>query len=456
MATATTITPTGTHQLREEPIDCGTREHWCVVGAGTSGLTVIKNLVAAGLPVDCYEREADIGGNWLYGASASSVYRSTHLISSKKLTEYVDFPMPEDYPQFPSHQLVLDYLRDYASHFDLRRHIRFGTGVKRIDRHADGGWLVEASDGHRRRYRGVVIANGHNWDPNWPNFAGSFDGITLHSSEYKTPDVLEGRRVLVVGAGNSGCDIAVESAQHAARTHLSMRRGYHFLPKFFHGDPIDAVGERLLWCRIPLWLRRWLAAGMGWLVLGSPRAIGFPRPDHKLFETHPIINSQLVYFAGHGDVTIKSNIARLDGDGVVFADGSRESIDVIVYATGFNITIPFIDQSELNWRDGRPDLYLNLMHPKCDDLFIAGLIQPDSGQWGLVDRQARLMASYICGLDSNDTEALRLRDRKRNERPDVSRGIRYVDSPRHRLEVEHFSYSRMLDKHWRRLTRRKR
>ncbi len=433
-------------------IDQSTRDRWCVVGAGTSGLAVVKNFAQRGIAVDCYEREDDIGGNWNFGKPRSSVCRSTHLISSKKLTEYVDFPMPDDYPEYPSHELVLRYLQSYAKRFDLRKHIYFNTSIDTIARSADG-WLVTLADGTELVYRGVVIANGHNWDPRWPDFAGEFTGLTLHSSEYKTPDVLAGKRVLVVGAGNSGCDIAVESTQHASQTFLSMRRGYHYLPKFFHGTPIDVVGERLLWCRVPLWLRRILAAGMGWLVMGSPREVGLPKPDHKLFETHPIINSQLVYHAAHGDVTVKPNISQLDGDGVVFADGSREQVDVIVYATGFKITIPFVDAGELNWRDGRPDLYLNMMHPERDDLFIAGLIQPDSGQWGLVDRQARVMAAYINGLDHEHPSAHKLRDRKRHERLDLARGIRYIDSPRHLLEVEHFSYARLLDREYRSLKR---
>ncbi len=429
-----------------------TSERWCVIGAGTSGLAVVKNFAERGIAVDCYERADNLGGNWNFGKPGSSVCRSTHLISSKALTAYVDFPMPKEYPEYPSHELVLRYLESYADRFDLRRHIQFSTAAKRIER-AASGWLVTLTDGRELAYRGIVIANGHNWDPRWPDFAGTFKGVVLHSSEYKTPDVLDGKRVLVVGAGNSGCDIAVESAQHASQTFLSMRRGYHYLPKFFHGTPIDVVGERLLWCRFPLWLRRLLAGGMGWLVMGSPHAVGLPRPDHRLFETHPIINSQLIYHAAHGDVAAKPNVARLDGDGVVFTDGSREVVDVIVYATGFKITIPFVDPGELNCRDGRPDLYLNMMHPQHDDLFVAGLIQPDSGQWGLVDRQARLMAAYITGLDKGNRRARLLQAQKREARIDLARGIKYVNSPRHLLEVEHFSYARLLDREYRRLTK---
>lgn len=409
-------------------------------------MAVVKNFLQAGLPVDCLEREDTLGGNWCYGKPASSVYRSTHLISSKRLTEYSDFPMPEHYPEFPSHRLVFDYLQSYADHFDLQKHIEYQTPVRQVRRGASQGWDVELEDGQVRRYRGIAIANGHNWDPRFPDFEGEFTGQVLHSSEYKTPDQLVGKRVLVVGAGNSGCDIAVEAAAHAEQTFHSMRRGYHYLPKFYRGYPVDTVGELMLSLRLPLALRRVLAKRMVNIVLGAPEQIGLPKPDHRLFETHPIINSQLAYHVGHGDIFIKPNVQRMGGGCVHFSDGTCEEIDLVIYATGFKITIPFIDRQELNWQDERPDFYLNVFHPTQDDLFVAGLIQPDSGQWGLVDCQAQLMAAYITGLDANLSSAKWFRERKATHQAKLNRGIDYIQSPRHLLEVEHFSYRKTLER----------
>jgi len=414
-------------------------------------LAVAKNFKQRGILFDCLEREDTLGGNWCYGKPASSVYRSTHLISSKQLTEYTDFPMPEDYPEYPSHRLVHEYLESYATHFGLNEHIEYGTAVQNVVSQGEGAWRVELVGGEVRHYRGIVIANGHNWDPRQPTFSGQFDGLQLHSCEYKTPDLLDGKRVLVVGAGNSGCDISVESASHADKTFHSMRRGYHYLPKFIRGMPVDAVGEWALRLRLPTWLRRRLAQRVMHLVNGSPEVIGLPKPDHKLFETHPIINSQLAYHVGHGDIAIKPNVAELCGDRVRFEDGSEEAIDVIVYATGFKITIPFIDPKELNWKADRPDLYLNVFHPQRDDLFIAGLIQPDSGQWGLVDCQAQLIAEYLQGLDASKRSAFWFQKQKAEQQSQLNRGIRYIDSPRHLLEVEHFTYRKKLERLVRRL-----
>ncbi len=369
-------------------------EKIAVVGAGSSGLAVAKNLRQAGIACEVIERENDVGGNWYYGKPASSVCESTHLISSKRLTEYTDFPMPEEFPEYPSHRQAWDYLRAYAGHFGLYELVEFGRSVESIEP-AGSGWNIALDGGEIRRYGGVVIANGHNWDPRLPDYPGSFDGLVLHSSRYKTPEVLRGRRVLVVGAGNSGCDIAVEAAQNAAATFHSVRRGYHYLPKFLLGKPTDRCGERLLRWRLPLWLRRAITRRVVQLALGGPQSYGLPEPDHKLFETHPIINSQMLYFVGHGRIAVKPDVERLCGDRVQFVDGTSTAVDVLIYATGFRITIPFIDRRHLNWTGDRPELFLNIFPPQHDNLFVAGLIQPDSGQWGLVDYQAQLIARFL-------------------------------------------------------------
>jgi hypothetical protein len=418
---------------------------YCVIGAGASGLTVLKNFLERGVDAVCLEREDDVGGNWYFGRSSSRVYQSAHLISSKRLTEYSDYPMPDDYPEYPSHVQAWEYLRSYARHFGLYSHIEFNTAVERVE--PDGPlWRVTLANGQVRRYSGVVIANGHNWDPRWPEYPGEFHGLALHSADYKTPDVLAGKRVLVVGAGNSGCDIAVEAAQRAALTFHSSRRGYHYLPKFLRGKPIDVCGERLLRWRIPLWLRRRITAAMVKLAIGSPQDFGLPKPDHRFFETHPIINSQMLYYVGHGDIKPKPDIAELFGDRIRFVDGSIEEIDVVVYATGFNITFPFIEREHLNWNGERPHLYLNIFHPRYDNLFVAGLIQPDSGQWGLVDYQAQLIARFIRAQQEDPAGARRFQRRKASEHVDVGHGIHYVRSKRHLLEVEHFSYRNRLKK----------
>lgn len=418
-------------------------DKFCIIGAGSSGIAAAKNFLAAGVPFDCLEREDDVGGNWYFGASCSRVYASTHLVSSKALTEYSDFPMPDEWPEYPSHRQALAYLRDYARRFGLYERIEFGVGVESAKPQA-AGWEVSLGNGEERLYRGVVIANGHNWDPRWPEYPGAFAGEAIHSAEFKTADMLRGKRVLVVGGGNSGCDIACEAAMHGESAALSTRRAYHVLPKFFRGRPIDQANELLLWLRVPLWARRAASAVVSHVALGPAWRTGVPKPDHRLFESHPILNSQIHHHVGHGRLALRPDVQRFDGQRVHFVDGSAAEFDLVIYATGYRVTIPFIDRAHLNWQGEAPRLFMNVFHPERDDLFCIGLIQPDSGQFGLVDYQAKLIANYLTAMERSPARAETFRRLKASAGPDLGSGVRYLESPRHALEVEHYSYRRRL------------
>lgn len=418
----------------------------CVIGAGPAGLTVAKNFITRGIPCQVFEREADLGGNWHYGQRSSSVYASTHFISSKRLTEFTDFPMPKEWPPYPSHRQALEYLRMYADRFALHEHIRFSTPVERIEP-VNGLWQVKlASEAEPRIFGGVVIANGHHSQPRQQNYPGEFIGQIIHSRDYKTPDVLAGKRVLVVGAGNSGCDIAVEAAQYADAAYLSMRRGYHFLPKFLHGRPIDICGENMHRWGWPLWLQRWASSIMVTIALGRPQRYGLPAPDHRLFEAHPIVNSQLLYYVGHGRIQVVPSIERLLGDRVRLTDGREIAVDLIIQAIGYDVSFPFVDRDLLIDEHGRPKLFLNAFHPHHDNLFVAGLLQPNSGLWGLVDYQAQLMAAFWIAQQRDERTAQWFRELKRSQQPDLTHGMRFIDSPRHALEVEYYSYRERLKK----------
>lgn len=415
-----------------------------VIGAGSSGLAAAKNLRGHGLAVDVLEREHELGGLWNYGRPQSVLYHSTRMISSKPFTQYPDFPMPAGYPDYPHHTQVLDYLRSYARHFGLDEAIEYGSPVERLAP-VDGGaaWEATVGTGERRRYGAVVVASGHHRSPRWPEFPGEFAGEVMHAASYRTPDVLRGRRVLVVGGGNSGCDIVVEAAQFGDAAFHSTRRGYHYIPKYVLGRPADQVGDLMLKLRLPLPLRRWLARLAIRLTIGTHEQIGLPEPDHRLWETHPIVNSLLPYFVRHGGVAPRPDIERFDGRRVRFTDGTAEEVDLVVYATGYRVGFPFLDDGELEWPGGRPRLWRNVFHPRYDTLFFAGLIQPDSGQFGLVHWQTRAIAGFLAGARAGLPAADRLRERKARPEAD-DRPIRYRDSPRHALEVEHWSYRQAL------------
>lgn len=430
-------------------------QRFCIIGAGPCGLVAAKVFREQGLEVDLIEREDDVGGNWHFGRPGSSVYASAHMISSKRMTQFSDFPMPKAFPPYPNHRQALQYLRDYAQHFQLYEAIRFNTAVERVEPAVglpNTLWQVTLSDGATHAYRGVVVANGHHWKPRWPELPGAFSGEVLHAHDYKTPELLRGKRVLVVGGGNSGCDLAVEAAGHAASTLLSLRRGYHFLPKFLLGGPLDAGGERFdrLW--LPLFLQRWITGLLVRIAVGRPERYGLPRPEHRLFETHPIVNSQLLYCIGHGEVQVRPAIGSAQGNLVRFADGREDEVDLILCATGYHTSFPFLDPSLVLDERGRPTLFLNAFHPQYDNLFVAGLIQPNGAIWPLAELQAQVMAAFVRAQDEDVQRAKWFCKLKAQARPDLGGGIHYDNSERHHLEVEFFAYRRQLRKLLSRLT----
>ncbi len=427
----------------------GSAGRWCVIGAGPSGLTALKNLRAAGVDAECLEREDDVGGNWYFGSAASAVFASTRLISSKSLTEYPDYPMPRQWPAYPDHAQCLEYLRGYARHFSLGAHIHTRTAVERIEpaEGPGGGWVVHATGRAPAAYAGVVIASGHNRTPRFPDIPGSFVGTLLNACDYKSPlepVPIAGKRVLVIGGGNSAADIAVECSRHAARTVQSTRRGYYVVPRFILGRPADLRGERLLKMNAPLWLRRLVSLRMIDRTIGLPRRHGLPQPDHGLFASHPVINEELYTRIDSGAIAPARDVVAFEGAEAVFADGRREPFDVVICATGYRIAHPFIAPEHLCEEDGCPRLFLNLLHPTRDDIAVVGLIQPDSGQWGITHVQARLVAQMAVAARHAPRAAAWLYHQR--QRPAAKRPIEYVDSPRHRLEVEHFSYRRRLER----------
>ena len=206
----------------------------CVIGAGSSGIAAAKVLHQRGIPFDCFEKGDRVGGNWVFGNSngMSSAYRTLHINSSRERMEYSDFPMPKRYPDFPHHTHIAEYFDDYVEHFCFRDHITFNTGVERAEREADGTWTVTLDTGESRRYDALMVANGHHWDPRWPEppFPGDFDGEVMHSHYYIDNEPLKNKNVLVLGMGNSAMDIAVESSFVADRTFLAARRGHGSSP----------------------------------------------------------------------------------------------------------------------------------------------------------------------------------------------------------------------------------
>jgi hypothetical protein len=437
--------------VHDTPDIADRRDAVCVVGAGASGLAAVKNLLEHGFAVDCYERETSVGGGWNWRHDRSPVYAGTHLISSRPLTEFPDFPMPDSWPDYPHHSQVLSYLERYAKHFGLGEHIWFGTEVVSAEPAGDGRWDVTTrstggGSSRTQRYAAIVVANGHNWSPAKPEIEGELRGQVIHSAQYKDPAQLRNRKVLVIGGGNTGCDIAVEAAQQAGTVWHSTRRGYWYAPKYLFGRPADQVGDLLLKWRLPLRLRQWLYRKTLALTTGDLTRYGLPAPDHRPYESHPIVNSQLPYYLGHGKIQPVPDVARFAGGQVELADGRRIDPDLVITATGYVPRFEFLAPELLDTAaDGRPDLHLHAFARKHPTLAVIGLLQPDAGLLPLAHWQSVAVARWL-RLRRDDPVRAAAVQQKESARPVPSWSrLQVVPTRRHWFEVDHIQYLKALD-----------
>ncbi|MGH3737294.1 MAG: flavin-containing monooxygenase [Micromonosporaceae bacterium] len=432
----------------------------CIIGAGSSGIASCQVLNARGIAYDCYEAGSEVGGNWRYlnDNGMSSAYRSLHINTCRDVMEYATYPMPKTLPDFPSHYQIAQYFDDYVDHFGLRETITFRTTVTRVEP-AGQQWRVTArhhdtGEETTRTYRAVLVANGHHWDPRWPEpaFPGAdtFTGEQQHAHYYKTPDPYQGKRVLVLGIGNSAADIAVETSLVSERTFLAMRRGAYVFPKYQFGKPFDRmvltpVGQ------LPYKVQQWIGRVGLRLTQGRMTDYGLPEPDHKPLDAHPTVSGDLLNRLGHGDITVKSNIDRLDGDKVHFVDGTAEQVDSIVYCTGYKIRFPFFDDSLVTAEDNRISLYRRVADPAHPGLYFIGLVQPLGAIMPLAEAQSEWVADLLDGTGALPPEA---EMRRSIADYDQQLAKRYVASKRHTIQVDFRSYLTELAKERRTARRR--
>ena len=403
-------------------------ERVCIIGAGPAGLLAARALSAAGIPYDQIEKNPDVGGIWDIRNEWSPMYETAHFISSKQVSHLPGYPMPDDYPDYPNHRQVFAYLQAFARDYGLYDAIRFDTTVERVERLDGGGWSVRTDDGTTTDYRALFVCSGNTWDPSLPKYPGELTCEHLHSVDYTDPSIFDGKRVLVVGGGNSGCDIACDAAARADQAWISLRRGYHFIPKYIFGEPSDLFASRV---ELPTAIQRPIFEGLLKLLVGDLERYGLPKPDHRVMESHPIMNTQVLHHLGHGDLAYKPDVERLEGDRVRFVDGSVEEVDLVVFATGYLVTYPFMDRSHFEWISKYPDLYLSGLHRDYDDLCCLGLHQTDGGAFDFFAMQADMMVGFLLDQEARPEKAARFSARKATDRPDLSGGLRYVDSARH-------------------------
>ena len=454
------------------------RAQVCIIGAGSSGITTARVLQERGVAFDCFEAGSNIGGNWRYGNDneMSSAYESLHINTSRQMMEYAAYPMPDSLPDYPGHRQIAKYFDDFVDHFGLRETITFRTEVTKVEplsavephsavepptsvepvetRYAVTIRRREGGEPETRTYRDVIVANGHHWDARGPDpsFPGAetFPGEQLHAHHYRTSDPLADNRVLVLGIGNSACDIAVESSRVAASTDLAMRRGAHIVPKYLFGKPTDHLTDSPL-ARGPLKLQQLSMAALLRLSQGKVTDYGLPEPDHAVLHAHPTVSQDLLNRLGHGDITVRPNIDRFEGSKVFFTDGRSGEYDVVVYCTGYKVSFPFFTDEVVRAEDNHVDLYRRVVHPDHPGLYFIGLIQP----LGAIMPLAEVQAEWVGDLVTGDAALPPVAEmRHQIAAYDEKLRKRYVASKRHTVEVDFHSYRAEIVKERKRSQRR--
>lgn len=400
---------------------------YCIIGAGPCGLSQARALLFRGVPFELVERHQDVGGIWDMDNPGSPMYESAHFISSRKMSGFPGFPMPESYPDYPSRQQILDYLRAFADRYQLREHIRFGKSVTRVVPDGEGAtvWV----DGEPRRYGGVVCATGINWVPHVPKFEGTFTGLLRHSSSYRHARELEGKRVLVVGLGNSGADIACDIVGRAASVTVSIRRGYYMLPKHIFGVPADEFGKGGV--RLPLWLEVPIFQLMQRWLVGDTTRLGMPKPTHRILEAHPLVNDQLLHHLRHGNLRLTADVARFEGSRVHFRDGHAEEFDEVLLCTGYQRALPYLEERYIERERSGIAHVLTVFSRQYPTLFTLGYAEGNGALFPHADLLAALTAQYAHARKHDPGRAAAFRKLIETTRWDVRGARQLIDSPRH-------------------------
>nr|XP_020668821.1 dimethylaniline monooxygenase [N-oxide-forming] 5-like [Pogona vitticeps]XP_020668822.1 dimethylaniline monooxygenase [N-oxide-forming] 5-like [Pogona vitticeps]XP_020668823.1 dimethylaniline monooxygenase [N-oxide-forming] 5-like [Pogona vitticeps]XP_020668824.1 dimethylaniline monooxygenase [N-oxide-forming] 5-like [Pogona vitticeps] len=428
-----------------------------IVGGGSSGLCNIKCCLDEGLEPVCFESSDDIGGLWRFKEDPekdrASIYRSVIINTSKEMMCFSDFPIPADFPNYMHNSKIMDYFRMYAKHFDLLKYIRFRTKVCSITKHADysqnGQWdVVTETDGKQDSsvFDAVLICTGHHTNPQLP--LDSFPGITkfkgryLHSRDYKSPDEFTDKRVIVIGIGNSGGDLAVEISRKAKQVFLSTRRGAWIINRVGDkGYPADVV----LTTRFNVFLKELVTTSMlnGWIENRLDSRFSHShyglKPKHRFFSQHPTINDDLPNCIISGRVLVKPNICKFTETAAIFEDGSKEDdIDFVVFATGYSFSFPFLGDC-VRVVDNQVSLYKYVFPPQLEKptLAIIGLIQPLGAIMPLAEIQARWATRVFKGLVKLPSESEMMADIAMKQE---SIAKRYVKSQRHTIQVDYIEY----------------
>lgn len=372
------------------------KRHFAIIGAGVGGLCTARHLLAAGIDVTIFEVGSSVGGLWVYDndSGRSPAYRSLRINSEARVTSFVDFPFREDVPLYPDHVEMARYLRGYAEHFDVLPHVRFRSQVTSVEPR-DGRYALSLKTGEQFLFDGVVVATGHQSIPRHPPEIGNFSGDYIHAHAYRVPEVYAGKRVLVIGPGNSGVDIAADICTVTDMTFLAARSPVLIMPRLMFGVPQSRILSKIERPFLPWRVRVWLRTLMTRVFHGRMESWGFRTPRTR---THSISHPTLISHIAWQRIKAKPGIARIEGDLVHFVDGTREAVDAIIAATGYETDLPFLTPETSPMSGPRMDLYNRIIHPDFPGLYFVGYFDVTGGSnIRMMDEQAEYVAAVASG-----------------------------------------------------------
>ena len=416
------------------------RHRVAVIGAGAAGLCAARHLLERGVEVVVYELGTCIGGLWVFNNDngIAPAYQSLHLNSEAKVTAYRDFPFPEDGPLYPDHRQVRRYLESYAEKFGVKRHIRFNSRVVDVAPLGEH-WRVKLEDGGGGDFDAVVIGSGHQSAPSHPAWRDDFSGEYLHSHSYRIPEPFRGKRVLVVGMGNSAVDIASDICVVTESTTISARSPVLVMPRMLFGVPTSRVLGKLEKNWMPWPVRRTIREVLTRIVHGRMEQWGFTTPKSRTHPTsHPSLMSHFVW----DRIKARPGIESVQGREVRFVDGTTQTFDTVIAGTGYTVDLPFL-APELRPLEGhRLELFLRVVHPHQSGLYFTGLFNvAGGGNIRMMDDQAEWIAELVCQELALPGEA---EMRQVMEEEQVFLRRHYPGSPRYALELDPTFYRRQL------------